>query len=326
MTTYNNHAALLSLADGTTLTQGSGGNTVAGGDYVDALVSSGTGTYTCETDYGDRVYRFTADGSSVARWEWNKTAHAAAAAEAEFEGAAAPTGGDNRIVGLFNGSGYAAYVNHLTDGRLRVFNAANTSLYTTTATVPTGAGWRVYLGAEKGTGTGDGEIHFALYTASDGHGTSPLETYDSSTANAGTADFTSVRFGVTTTAANATYDVRYLRMSDSSYAALGPLDTGAPPTVSYVEEYVRRFDFSGSTGTAPLTLTVWTQASGPTITPVIDGLVGEFVDDATRTADIVMNYTIEDSQATPQSTSGQVVAVPPQRRVGPLIRLSGSLV
>ena len=325
MTTYNNYPGALALADATAATGGGAGNTGgAAGRYFDAVTLSGTGAVTCETDYGTRVWRCNANGTSVARLDWTGHTAAAMAVEVEFEGAAAPTGSDNRVIGLHDGTSYVAYVNHLTDGKLRVFDAAGASKYTTTATVPTGAGWRVFLGAEKGTGTTDGEIHFAFYTASDGHGTTALEAYDSSVVNAGTANITAARFGKITTAAVAAYNIRYTRLSDSQYSAIGPYNTGSPPTVSYVEKYVRQFDFSGSTGTPALSLTTWTQASGPTVTPVIDGMVGEFEDDPARTGDVVLNYTITDGGAL--TTSGQVTAGPPQRRVGPLIKLSGSLV
>lgn len=318
MTTYTNDPSALALADGTAATTGNTGG--AAGRAADAITLSGTGGVTVETDRGPRVYRANGNTSSVARWDWTLTSPRAAV-EAEFYGAAAPTGASNRVVALHNGTTYVATVEHLTDGKLRVFNFAGTSLFTTTGTVPTTAGWRVYLGAEIGTGTGDGEIHFALYTASDGHGTSPAETFDSSTANAGTTNITQARYGVITTAAAATYDFRYLRMSDSAYTAIGPLET-TPPTVAYTIGQTTKVDFSASTGSGTLTLTSVTQASGPTVgTITIVGLVASFTEPVDRSASVVLNYTLTDSGG---SASGQVVVPPQVRRTGDLILVAGS--
>jgi len=317
VTTYTNNPNLLSLADGTAATTGNTGG--AAGRAADAITLSGTGTITCETDRGPRVWRTNGNTTSVARWDWTLTSPRAAV-EAEFYGAAAPTGASNRVVALHNGTTYVATVEHLTDGKLRVFNFAGASLFTTTAAVPTAAGWRVYLGAEIGTGTADGEIHFALYTASDGHSTTAAETFDSSVANVGTANITQARYGVITTAASAAYDFRYLRMSDSAYGAIGPLDA-SPPTVAYTIGQTTKVDFTGSTGTGTLTLTA-TQASGPTVgTITIAGLVASFTEPVNRSAAVVLNYTVTDSGG---SASGQVVVPPQVRRSGDLLLVGGS--
>lgn len=231
----------LTLADLTPLSPGMGGNTGGrGGRAFDAVTISGGGTAAYSRQNGERGLRVAAGTSSTARLDWTGHAASAMSMEVHCAGAAAPVGGENRVLGLFNGTGYAAAVNHLTDGRLRVYDAAGASIFTTVNAVPATTGWRVHLGAEPGTGPGDGLIRFALYLASGGTGTTPVDSFNENTHDAGTTTLTEARFGVMTSTPIAAYTLRYAELLDNDSAPIGPLRTGQARLWSASESTWRR--------------------------------------------------------------------------------------
>src|SRR5690606_31329731 len=98
------------------------------------------------------------------------------------------------ICQLHNGSGNAASLNLTTTGRIQVNNAAGTTVFTTDLESPLepDTWYRVELRAVRGTGTSDGTIEFAYYLG-DTH--TPVESFSSSSVNAGTAQLTNARIG-----------------------------------------------------------------------------------------------------------------------------------
>ena len=121
------------------------------------------------------------------------------------------------ICQLHNGSGPAASLNLTNTGRVQVNNSAGTTIFTTDLNSPLepDTWYRVELRARRGTGTDDGTIEFAYYLGDD---TTPVESFSSTSVNAGTLPITNARLGRTFGATADTTPV----WVDSIQVATGP--------------------------------------------------------------------------------------------------------
>lgn len=302
MTLYVNKPSTLALADNTTATSA---NTAA--PQALTPVTSGTGTVRFRTP---GKWEMVGPASSVARLDLTiNTPRAKAGIMFDQTGQAAPTA-DCGILRLFSSTqtGAGLSVAWLTDKKLRVFSHDGSSLWTSPSAV-TGR-FRVYLGPEIGTGTGDGEIHAKVFVGANADGTTAgiigdgsdaaAWSFDTSTGNAGAVNFTSGRIGKLTSAPVATIVVEYAQFDDASYTPpIGPITTVAAPVLTYTRQTVIEIDGS-ATNSGVVTLA--TDGSSPATPASITGPDGSgvfrVVPPGTWTTNMVLNLVATNSGGT----------------------------
>lgn len=155
-------------------------------------------------------------------------------------------------------SGSMGEVQMRTDGKLQVTDDAGTILFTTASALSTSTTYRLEHYVAKGTTTSNGKVSFAYYL---GDSPTPVETaFVSTTANMGTADVTSMRFGKLTGIAS-TWAVWFddVAVEYGATAFIGPLL--GDPIIAHTELRVVEVDTAGSNGTIAIT-----QLSGTTAT------------------------------------------------------------
>lgn len=155
-------------------------------------------------------------------------------------------------------SGSMGEVQMRTDGKIQVTDDTGTILFTTASALSTSTTYRLEHYVAKGTTTSNGKVSFAYYL---GDSPTPVETaFVSTTANMGTADVTSMRFGKLTGIAS-TWAVWFddVAVEYGATAFIGPLL--GDPIIAHTELRVVEVDTAGSNGTIAIT-----QLSGTTAT------------------------------------------------------------
>lgn len=318
-----NYPGTLTLPDNTTFVAGAAGNAVSPNFWTAKLTWSGTIEFHDATNTWELA---TTSVGGAARLHRTGLDTAILNIEAEFEGIGSnPSGGNIRLFEFRNltDSTYVGKLSINTTGKLVYENAANATVFTSTNSIPTGAGWRVWAGVEKGTTTSNGKIRVKLYTASDGHGATALETYTTDAGNTGTGNIGGVYMGWGS-GGTATLRYRYAEMNSTTLAEIGPY-TPSTLTVDFSRYVKQVIDFSTSTGTG-VYIDSTSQTSGPSISTAIDNtnLLVTFADSAGRTSPIELDVTVMDGASNSETVS---VTVPPNvRRVGPLVKISGAWV
>ncbi len=170
------------------------------------------------------------------------------------------TGNPSATCGILQArnSGSMGEVQMRTDGKLQVTDDAGTILFTTASALSTSTTYRLEHYVAKGTTTSNGKVSFAYYL---GDSPTPVESaFVSTTANMGTADVTSMRFGKLTGIAS-TWAVWFddVAVEYGATAFIGPLL--GDPIIAHTELRVVEVDTAGSNGTIAIT-----QLSGTTAT------------------------------------------------------------
>lgn len=170
------------------------------------------------------------------------------------------TGNPGETCGILQArnSGSMGDVHMRTDGKLQVTDDAGTILFTTASALSTSTTYRLEHYVAKGTTTSNGKVSFAYYL---GDSPTPVESaFVSTTANMGTADVTSMRFGKLTGIAS-TWAVWFddVAVEYGATAFIGPLL--GDPIIAHTELRVVEVDTAGSNGTIAIT-----QLSGTTAT------------------------------------------------------------
>lgn len=316
-----NYPGTLTLADNTTFVAGAAGNAVSPNFWTSKLTSSGTIEFHDATNTWELATTSVGGAAQLRRTGLDTSI---LNIEAEFEGIGSnPSGGNIRLFEFRNltDSTYVGKLSINTTGKLVYENAANATVFTSTNSIPTGAGWRVWAGVEKGTTTSNGKIRVKLYTASDGHSATALETYTTDAGNTGTANIGGVYMGWGS-GGTATLRYRYAEMNSTTLAEIGPY-TPSTLVADYSRSVRQVLDFSTTAGTGVQIDTV-VQDSGPSISATIDNqnLLVWFTDSVGRTTPIVLTVSLSDSAS---NTDDVVVTVPSNvRRVGPLVKISGA--
>jgi hypothetical protein len=308
MTVYDHNPAALGLSNGTALTNGSS-TSGAGGWVVTASTSTG-GTITMQSNEWELI-----GNPGVARLDGSITAADAAGLDLIFDVVATPTVGANRIMEFRYASNFQCRVDHMTDGKFRIYDAANASLYTTTIAAVTGDRVRVFAAMQKGaTGTNDGKVRLQITKTSPLTNATPDETYSNDAKSMGTNQTTILRGGRVSSIASSTADIKIIRMRATD-TLTPPPTLGVPPTVSYTQNVLREIDFTASTDDTSASLT--SQTSGPDITASFDASdypKVRFKDVPGRTTDIVLNIQVSGLGGTTSTTvtvtpTGDVAAI-----------------
>lgn len=192
---------------------------------------------------------------------------------------------------LRNSSGSMAYLQVLTSGVLRAYNAGNTALSGSDYTLTVATQYWVELAATAGTTTSDGRIEVRVL-ASDG--TTQLAAWDSGAAtNTGTTNAYLARFGVaTTTSGWSSMDLDEIQFdSDLASGWIGPYVAAntAPTAATGGDQTVDagvavELDGTGSSDSdGTISGWAWTQTSGDTVT-----LTGASTSEASFTAPFSM--------------------------------------
>lgn len=296
----------LALPDGTPLVAGAAGNAVAP-DYFDSLATAPDGTATFHLATKTARLATVAGGGAA---QFRKVVSAQqVVVEIEFHPMPLPTAG-LRLIEIRGGSDTttAGRVNLRPDGKVEFTDGTNTWRWQSSDPVPTGSGWRLYFALKRGTTTGNGEVHVAMYPTADGKAvtTDAGNRFDSTVQNVGTTDVAAIRAGFTS-GGPGTLAVRNVQWgTQADMAEFGPVL--AAPVLIGTRRFIQEFDYSASTGSAPLTLDV-AQIAGPTLpTITVNGLVAEFSDDPARSEAAVLEFTLTNGAAA--SVSEEVVVLP----------------
>lgn len=210
--------------------------------YSNAYKRSGATSFKCEGTSGN---------TSILGWDSTVGGSLTVASPAKtfrfyFWIVAAPSA-TCEIVQVRN-SGNGGAVQLRTDRKLNIVDDAAGLQFTTTTVLTTLTMYRGEYRVEKGTGAGDGTIEFKLFL---GESTTPLDTFYTTTANQGTADFVGFRWGkLTGITSTETFYFDDVAQDDTSVLlgpALGPSD------LQHDSTYMHRVDASASTGIVTLT-------------------------------------------------------------------------
>lgn len=322
MTTYVHNASLTGEADGFSL--GNGATTPAPAGAILTAVTSTGGSITLSAG---RWRCYGAPGAARLDLELS-AASAQVSTEVLLDLTELPTGANVRVLEIRYATNYICRIDILTDGSIRVYNAANASI-NTSPTHTAGTRIRLHVGVRPGSTTSNGEIEVNTYVADGGLSTTPEWTYTAANQNLSTTatPITTIRYGRITSTAGSTSNVAILniQVDDTKITEIGPLASTIPLDPVLVRKVVQKLDFSGSVGNPPLTLTC-TQASGPVLpAPVINGLVAEIEDDINRVQAVSYNWTVTDTMG---SSSGTETVQPPTTvapvRLGRLAYIGGA--
>lgn len=231
MTRSTHNPAVLALANGTALANGASTGGAAGAVLV-AVTSSG-GAIT----YQDGTWQSVGNPGAARLDHTPPSTPTILLVEALFDLVATPTGANNRLIEVMTSAGFACRVDWQTDGRIRLYNAANTSIHTSTNPIAAGTRCRVMLGVGlstgSGTGNADGDLILGYYTAESGTSDTPVQTvFSSATALASTGTISTVRLNRITSTAASTATVRLVNMQSETgdLTPIGALDFSSPPT------------------------------------------------------------------------------------------------
>jgi len=195
-----------------------------------------------------------------------------------------------------------------TDGKLEVTTQGGVA-YTTTMACSTDTTYRIEWRQIKGTTTSNGTVGFKIFA---GESASPLETYETSSANTGTNDLVSWRLGKLTGIAS-TFTILFddVAMEDQGTAYLGPMLGDA--VIVYEKKNILKVNTTGSVGTRSLSYT-----SGPavTISEPTTGVFEAIVSDQSRRTKLSL-------QSVADTTVTQEVIVPGMNLTNMLVCLGG---
>lgn len=239
-------ALLTNTAEGGT--NGTGATTgTTGGGSGDSFATSIPGASTASTcvfstaqkAHGSLSYLFTTKPSDSSYLQWTM-ASPGASLSIRFYLYQTTTPSTTSLICQIRNGGQAAQIGLGSDLRLRVQNAVSGDL-----TNAAGADWdsislntwyRIELVVTKGTSGTDGRIQAKVFPLDS---TTPVATMtlDNTATNAGTADFTQVRFGRAGGAATAADQVYYIddMAAQESSSFLGPVGSNIPPAVTPVQ-------------------------------------------------------------------------------------------
>lgn len=246
-------------ASGTSLTTANSDDNSAG-DALD-ISTSGTRTYdNAWVNSGSTSWKCEGTSGNTAILAYDRT-DPSVATRVYFRF----TGNPSATCGILQArnSGSMGDVHMRTDGKLQVTDDAGTILFTTASALSTSTTYRLEHYVAKGTTTSNGKVSFAYYL---GDSPTPVESaFVSTTANMGTADVTSMRFGKLTGIASTQawwFDDVAVEYGATSF--IGPLL--GDPIIAHTELRVVEVDTAGSNGTITLTQTDGTTATvtGPT--------------------------------------------------------------
>lgn len=241
-------------ASGTSLTTANSDDNSAG-DALD-ISTSGTRTYdNAWVNSGSTSWKCEGTSGNTAILAYDRT-DPSVATRVYFRF----TGNPSATCGILQArnSGSMGDVMMRTDGKLQVVDDAGGILFTTASALSTSTTYRLEFFAAKGTTTSNGKVSFAYYL---GDSPTPVESaFVSTTANMGTADITSMRFGKLTSIAS-TWAVWFddVAVEYGATAFIGPLL--GDPIIAHTELRVVEVDTAGSNGTIAIT-----QLSGTTAT------------------------------------------------------------
>lgn len=233
-------------SSGDALDISSGGTRV----YSSTWANHGTTSFKCEGTSGNTAilgWDSTVGGSLV-------TASAAKTFRCYFRFPAAPSA-TCEIVQIRNSANGGA-IQLRTDRKLNIVDDAATIKFTTTSALSVDTTYRLEYRVKKGTGASDGTIEFAYYA---GESTSPIETYSTTSADQGTANFVGFRWGkLTGIASTETYYFDDVAQDDTE-ALLGPY--AGTSSLTYTTARKVTVDCTGSVGALTCTQTDGTTAS-----------------------------------------------------------------
>lgn len=217
--------------NGTGITSGNSGG--ASGDAFDFLVIGTGATVTFDNTraaHGTLSARVTPTASQTANGNWqglNTTDFAirkyiyltAATTDDTYWFRSSNAGGGTRLVSLHGDSA----------GRL-VLRTPSATVWTSTSTVPLNQWVRIEMYAHIGTGTTDGKVAAAFYSADS---TTPIDSFTNNALNMGTTAIDQIGFLKYNNQAYATaFWVDDLRIDTAATGLLGPVGSNAAPTVN----------------------------------------------------------------------------------------------
>ncbi|MDN4595902.1 PKD domain-containing protein [Leifsonia virtsii] len=171
----------------------------------------------------------TTAGGAIGAAGWNLPNVTKLSAHMKFTISAVPTTGDMYLMRFHNGSTRVFDVHVQGTGKLRIFDAAGTNVWTGTTTLTPGTKYRLEAYVVAGSTTSNGTIKVGYYVD---NSTTPVETiYNNTAANAGTGtNFTVVYLGkYNNNVESYTFDEFAI---DSTLSDFIGIPAATPPTVS----------------------------------------------------------------------------------------------
>jgi len=211
--------------------------------YSSTWANNGTTSFKCEATSGN---------SSLAGWTFTDTM---VSFRSYFRFPAAPSA-TCEIVQVRNAANGGA-IQLRTDRKLAVANDAASVVFTAAAALTVDTTYRLEISWERGTTISNGKIYFSYFV---GESASAVESFSSTAADCGTADWTGVRWGkLTAIASTETYYFDTVAAETGTVSLLGP-HAGLSSLV-YSTARKLTVDCTGSVGALACTQTTGTTAS-----------------------------------------------------------------
>lgn len=204
----------------TVLSTGNSGGT--SGDAFNTVDSTGTGSITFSSVramHGRQSYLVVTNATATDFIVWTGANDTSAAARVYLMLNANPASTSD-FVTIRNSGGTAAKLQINGSGAIQVTNAAGTGLDTFTPALTANVFYRLEMQVIIGADTSTGTIRAQLYL---GDSTTALDSYSSSTVNAGTTNITEVRMGkITSATATANWYMDDLALNSGTSTPIGP--------------------------------------------------------------------------------------------------------
>lgn len=227
MTTWTHNPSLLSLSNGTALSNGATTDSAAGW-VLTCNISAGTGTVT----FQDGEWLHTGN-PGVARLDGSITVASGGGMGISYlcKMPSWPTSVANRLIELRHASNFGLRLEQNTTGTIVLLNAANTAVWTSSSAITANTEVRLQVTVDPATST-TGVVGVKIYTTNPRSSTTPDMSYSSSAFDAGTTDLSIIRLGRISSTVGSTGTVRTIwAIAQDSTADIAPL--AGPPTLAY---------------------------------------------------------------------------------------------
>jgi hypothetical protein len=277
--------------DGTVLTAGSGGNTVAGGDYFDTVNGSGAGdtiefdTARFHSSPSSALLVSTTTGNEYVEWTTQLSDTALTVyVRAYIYVATGVASSADKFIRLYDSNGTeVAFMAFDSTPRLRVGDSAGTFTEASVGTFATGTWYRLEMAVPIGNSV---TINARLFTGANIDGTSPDHAWAQVTSdtNVAAGNIASVRFG--NSIAGPTISLDDVAISTSDW--LGPYVTATTRTVTHTADAIVQQQGRTVTHTADAIL----QQQGRTVTHTADAVIQKQGLTVAHTADALLKATL----------------------------------
>lgn len=259
---------------------GTNGATVAtsdtgSGNAAQTLTINNSGAFTFTNSspiHGALMYNTNCPTTAQAFWDWTGGNASSIAARAYINVTGAPSSTSD--IFTLRSTQITSFAKLQLTGAMKVTvcNQAGAGLYTFSPTLSTGTTYRLEIQSISGSSTTNGTISAQIFS---GDSTTAIDTYTSSTVNAGTANFAGLRWGKITAGPSANINWDDIMFVTGTNTPLGPSTTGVTQSAAALTATTgTQAVASNQIAAVAQSATSLTVAGGTQVTTITGGSVG----------------------------------------------------